>query len=240
MPDADALPLVEAQLRRFLRREVDAGSLEAGGRISDAMLAKVAELGLFGLSIPERWGGLELGLAGCCSVVTQLARSDRSLATTVGLHNGLGVRPLIDRGGDALRARWLPRLAAGEVIASFAATEAGAGSDLTRAATLATLDGDHVVVEGEKHFVTNGGFAGLFTILARTPDRGGARGQALVLVPRDTPGVTVGPEEHKLGLRASSTVTVRSTASACPPTTSWASRGRARPTRSPRSSGAAR
>ncbi len=209
MPDDGALPLVLAGVRRFVAREVDAAAFERAGAIPDAIRARAAELGLFGLSIPEAHGGLGLDLGECAEVVVELARADRSLATMIGLHNGLGARPLIERGTPPLKARWLPSLASGARVASFAATEASAGSDLTRVRTTATLDGDQLVVDGEKLFVTNGGFAGLFTVLARTPDRGGARGQALVLVPRDLPGVSVGPEEDKLGLRASSTVSVR-------------------------------
>lgn len=209
MREAELVSLVESQVRRFVRREVDSAEIEAAKEISKPLLGKIAELGLFGLSIPEAYGGLDFDLGACASVVTSLARADRSLATTIGLHNGLGVRPLIEGGSESLRERYLPRIASGELIAAFAATEAGAGSDLTAVATTASIEGDEVVLRGEKHFVTNGGFAGVFTVLARTPGRGGARGQALVLVPRDLPGVEVGLEERKLGLKASSTVTVR-------------------------------
>jgi len=200
--------VVESQLRRFLAREVDSRRLEAEGRIPPSLRATAGELGLFGLSIPEAHGGLGLDLLDCAHLVEEIARVDRSLATMIGLHNGLGARPLVERGDPALAAEWLPRLATGEVIAAFAATEAGAGSDLTRTATRATFEGDEVVLRGEKHFVTNGGIAGAFTALARTPGRGGERGQALVFVPRDLEGVEIGPEERKLGLNASSTVTV--------------------------------
>jgi alkylation response protein AidB-like acyl-CoA dehydrogenase len=108
-----------------------------------------------------------------------------------------------------LRARYLPALAEGERVAAFAATEAAAGSDHTAVRTAGVLSGEGLELSGEKSYVTNGGFAGLFTVLARTPGLGGTRAFSLVVVPREAPGVEVGPEEVKLGIRGSSTVTVR-------------------------------
>lgn len=211
MPDEadESLALVLREVRRWLARDVDAAAIERDLKIPPSVLATAGELGLFGLAIPERWGGLGLGLSGACRVVIELAMHDRSVATSIGLHNGLGTRGLVDLGTDSLRDRWLPKLAAGEAIASFAATEAGAGSDLASVRTTAVEDGDHLRLDGEKAYVTNGAFASTFTVLARTPGFGGARAFSLLFVPRDTPGVEIGAEEHKLGIRGSSTVTVR-------------------------------
>lgn len=221
-PDAEALQAVrrepaddsqtdaiEAEVRRFAARELDAGRIEARGAIGVPLLTELAELGLFGVSLPIAHGGLGLGLADAARIVAALAEHDRSVATCVGLHAGLGTRGLVTLGTDALRAQWLPSLAAGTCIGAFAATEPGAGSNLAAVRTTATLDGDEVVLDGEKAFVTNGAIAGLFTVLARAPGFGSAQGHVLVLVPRGTPGVEIGPEEHKLGLRASSTITLR-------------------------------
>lgn len=207
--DADVLEHVAAEVRRFAARELDAASIEESGSIPAHVIHAARSLGLFGLSLPSRFGGMALGLGGCARVVTELARRDRSTATMIGLHNGLGVRPLVDGGSDAMKERWLPRLASGEAIGAFAATEAGAGSDLTRLGTVATVVDGRLRIDGEKHYVTNGGLAALFTVLVSTPGLGGARARALVAIPRDTPGVSVGREEEKLGLRASSTVSVR-------------------------------
>lgn len=208
---ADASPIdeIEAEVRRFASRELDAGVIEARGSIGAPLLAQLAELGLFGLALPPVYGGFGLKLGEVARVVSALAERDRAVATCVGLHAGLGTHGLVTLGSDALRAKWLPLLAEGKRIASFAATEPGAGSNLAAVSTRATLDGDDLVLDGEKVWVTNGGFAGLFTVLARSPGIGAAQGHVLVLVPRETPGVEIGPEEHKLGLHASSTITLR-------------------------------
>ena len=144
-----------------------------------------------------------------CAVVTALARHDRSVATTVGLHLGLGTRGLVAYGSNALKDTWLPDLAAGRRIAAFATTEAGAGSDLAAIRTRAMPVGGMLEIDGEKIFVTNGAIAGVYTITASTPGLGGARkGHSLVLVSREDAGVSPGPEEDKLGLRGSSTTTL--------------------------------
>lgn len=204
LPD-EALGAIEAGVRAFCAREVDARANEDAGRLSPELLRAAAAAGLFASSIPEEHGGLGLGLAGVTRVVAAIAEHDRSLATCVGLHCGLGTRGLVTLAADPLRAAWLPRLASGECIASFAATEPSAGSDLASVRTTVRRDGDSLVVDGEKAFVTNGGIAGVYTVLAHGPDGG----HSLVLVPRDAAGVEPGREERKLGLRASSTVSVR-------------------------------
>lgn len=207
--EAEVLAVALDQVRRFLAREVDADAIDREARIPPATVGAAARAGLFGLTIPGEYGGAGLSLKATCRVIEELARGDRSVAIMAGLHAGLGSRPLVELGAPALKDRYLPAMAAGERVASFAATEAGAGSDLAAVRTTGTIEGDAVRLVGEKSYVTNGGFAGVFTVLARTPGLGGARAWSLVCVPREAPGVTVGPEEHKLGIRGSSTVTVR-------------------------------
>ena len=207
--ESDLLGLLLEETRRFLSREVRPAALEASGRIPDRVVDAAASVGLFALTLPEAHGGLGLPLRSACAIVAEIARVDRSVATMVGLHAGLGTRSLVVHGTHAQQTRWLPSLAAGERIASFGATEAGAGSDLQSVRTTARLDGDGLRLDGEKSYVTNGGFAGLFTLLVRTPELGGEQSFSLVCVPRETPGLSIGPEEDKLGIRASSTVTVR-------------------------------
>lgn len=166
-------------------------------------------MGLFGLTLPEAYGGAGLGLGAAGRVIASLARHDRSVATTLGLHLGLGTRGLVRWGTSAQHERWIPRLATGEILGAFAATEPGAGSDLTALRTLIEASGDGLTVTGPKIFVTNGGLAGLYTVAGRSPGLGGMRkGQSVVLVERGDDGLTVGAEEDKLGLRASSTTTL--------------------------------
>jgi alkylation response protein AidB-like acyl-CoA dehydrogenase len=206
--EADALPLVRAESRRLSKSLADAARIDAEGEIPESLRAAFADAGLFGLTVPEEHGGAGFGLKAACAVIADLAELERSTAIMVGLHSGLGTRPLVELGSAELKRALLPEIAAGACIASFGATEAEAGSDLTGIRTTGTLTDQGLSLDGEKVYVTNGGFAGCFTVLARTPGLGGARAHSLVLVPRETPGVLVGPEEEKLGIRGSSTVTV--------------------------------
>ena len=202
---ADFLP----GLARFCADRLGPGqaeAIDAAARIPEALLAELGEMGLFGLTLPEEHGGAGLGIGAACAAVATLARFDRAVATTVGLHLGLGTRGLVALGTPEARAALLPDLAAGTRIAAFAATEAEAGSDLSALRATLRPDGEGWRLDGSKVYVTNGGFAGVFTVLARAPGLGGRRrGTALVVVERERPGLHVGGEEHKLGLRGSST-----------------------------------
>jgi len=200
----DVVAELRTQVRRWARANLDAAALEELGHVPARILSELAELGLFSLTLPEEHGGAGFGITDACLVVEELARHDRSVATTVGLHLGLGSRGIVAFASPEVLARWLPRMAAGEVIGAFAATEAGAGSDLMSIRTTLREDGDGYRLDGEKSYVTNAHYAGCYTVLARS----GKRSHALVLVPRDSEGLAIGPEETKLGLRASSTATV--------------------------------
>lgn len=206
--EAEALPLVRAESTRLVASLADAAAIDRDGAIPTPLRTAVAEAGLFGLTVPEEHGGAGFSLKAACAVIADLAAIERSTAIMIGLHSGLGVRPLVELGSAELRARMLPEIVAGTRIASFAATEAEAGSDLTGIRTTAAPTDEGLRLDGEKVYVTNGGFAGCYTVLARTPGLGGQRAHSLVFVPRETPGVTIGPEEDKLGIRGSSTVTV--------------------------------
>lgn len=195
-------------VRRFAQGLPGALERDRAGVLPAALLAEARELGLFGLAVPELHGGAGLALGDVAALVAELARVDRSLATTVGLHNGLGSHPLIEAAAPALAERYLPELATGARIASFGATEPGAGSDLSAIRATVCTDGGSLALTGEKAYVTNAGLAGVFTVLARVPDLAGGLGSALVVVPSETPGLSLGPEERKLGLRASSTRSV--------------------------------
>lgn len=205
---AGVLAEMLASTRRFLAHEVDARAHDREGKLPEHVLEGARELGLFGLSIPERWGGLGLSLGEIAAVVAEVARADRSLATTIGLHAGLGTRALIDLAPEPVLDEWLPSLAAGVRLAAFAATEPGAGSDLSAVRTAVRRTPSGLRLHGEKAYVTNAALAGVFTVLARDADAPG-RPSALVLVPREADGVDVGSEERKMGLRASSTCSVR-------------------------------
>lgn len=194
-------------LHRLMLERVDPLAVDGAHALPEGLLGDLAALGVFGVSIPERFGGSELGLAGTAAVVETLARRDRSVATTVGLHLGLGTRGLVLYGTEAQRGRWLPDLASGRRLAAFATTEPGAGSDLSRLQTTARRDAvtGRLRIDGQKAFVTNGRLARTFTIACATVGLGEARtGQNLLVLERED-GVESGAEEQKLGLRGSST-----------------------------------
>lgn len=206
--EREAVELLLPEVARFMKERVDGYVIDREGAIPGTVRSGLARLGLFGMTIPAAYGGAGLSLGAACRVVAEIARADRAVAIMVGLHAGLGTRGLVDLGTAALRMRWLPRLASGDCVASFGATEASAGSALTAVRTTGRVVDGHLLLDGEKSYVTNGGFAGLFTVLARTPGLGGERAHSLVCVPADAPGVRRGSEEDKLGIRGSSTVTV--------------------------------
>jgi alkylation response protein AidB-like acyl-CoA dehydrogenase len=206
--EAEVVAALVAALRGTLRGHPTGLAVDAAHGIEPGTLHALRELGLFGASLPESHGGAGLSLHATGSLMTALARIDRSIATTLGLHLGLGTRGLVSLGTLEQQDRWLAELAGGRLIAAFAATEAGAGSDLAAVRTTARRTNDTYHVSGEKIFVTNGGFAGIYTILAASPGLGGRRGCSLFLVSPDDPGVRHGPEEQKLGIRGSSTTTL--------------------------------
>ena len=198
-----------ASVSTWARRDLDAAAIDEAHAIPDAVYASAAELGLFGLSIPEAYDGAGLSMPAVAQVIEALARHDRSVATAVGLHNGLGLHGLISLGTEAQKARWLPGLASGKELSAFSATEPEAGSHIAGVKSTAVADGDGLRLSGSKIFVTNGGRASMFTILARTPGLGGARkGHSVLLLTRGMEGFSVGAEERKLGLRGTSTTTL--------------------------------
>ncbi len=171
-------------------------------------IQELREFGMFGLIVPESHGGLGFGSAAYSRTLQEVAKYDASTAVTIGAHSSIGMRGLILFGNDAQKEKFLPRLATGELIAAFCLTEPGAGSDAASIHTTAVRDGDDWVINGNKLWITNGGIADFFTVFAKT-DPGAERGHMTAfLVTRDLPGVSVGPHEDKMGLRASSTTTV--------------------------------
>jgi alkylation response protein AidB-like acyl-CoA dehydrogenase len=205
---ADVVEPLLRSVKDFTRRHVHALDIDGAHRIPPEVLRGLAELGLFGVTLPEEFGGAGLTALDATRLVATLAEADRSVATTVGLHLGLGTRGLVAWGSQAQKERWLPSLSSGEVIAAFATTEPNSGSDLS--ALECTARGDAtgaLTLNGNKIYVTNGGFCSLLTVTASTPGLGGAaRGTSVFLVDPTLPGVVRQPEERKLGLRGSSTI----------------------------------
>jgi alkylation response protein AidB-like acyl-CoA dehydrogenase len=200
--------LADALLHSWSASKPDSASQhDAQKSLSARTLGLLGDIGILGLTVPEAFGGAGAGLDEVVPLLRGLGAQDRSLAMTVGLHLGPGTRPLIAFGSAEQQGRWLPSIAEGHCLTSFGATEPNAGSDLSAITSTARRLGDRLSIRGEKLYVTNGGWAKLLTAYVRTPDQGGLRATRMVLLTPDD-GYTVGPEEDKLGLRGSSTVSI--------------------------------
>jgi acyl-CoA dehydrogenase len=164
------------------------------------IVQEMRDLGLFGLSIPEEYGGIGLDMSEEVLVAFELGRTSPAFRSLIGTNNGIGSQGLIMDGTEAQKAKYLPRLAAGELVSSFALTEPDAGSDAASLKTTARREGDHYVLNGTKRFITNAPQAGIFTVMARTdPSIPGAGGISAFLVEAGTPGLSIGRPDHKMG-----------------------------------------
>ncbi|MDZ4374270.1 MAG: acyl-CoA dehydrogenase family protein [Phenylobacterium sp.] len=200
--DAETRDQLIETVRRFVTERLR--PLEAQVAEDDAMPDDVVEemkgLGLFGLSIPETYGGLELTMEEECLVVIELGRTSPAFRSTFGTNVGIGSQALVMFGTEAQKQKYLPGIASGEIITSFALTEPEAGSDSAAVQTRAIRDGDDYILNGSKRYITNANKAHLFTVMARSdPSKPGAGGVSAFLVPRDLPGVSVGKPEKKMG-----------------------------------------
>jgi acyl-CoA dehydrogenase len=168
--------------------------------IPDEVLEEMKALGLYGLSIPEAYGGLDLSMEDECLVAVELGRTSPAFRSAFGTNVGIGSQGLVMFGTDEQKARYLPGIASGEIITSFALTEPEAGSDSANVQTRAIKDGDDYVLNGSKRFITNANKADLFTVMARSdPEKPGAGGVSAFLVERNLPGLSVGKPEKKMG-----------------------------------------
>jgi acyl-CoA dehydrogenase family protein 9 len=208
--DRDVIPILLESVGRFLRDKVDSKAIDKDARIPPTVLAELKALGLFGMSIPEAYGGSGLSATAYCRVMQEIATEDGSIAVTLGAHQSIGLKGIILFGTEAQKQRYLPKLATGELVAAFALTEPSAGSDAAGIKTTATLapDGSHYLLNGSKIWITNGGFADVFTVFARTSEPEAGKPRITAFIVERGMGVRTGPEEHKLGIRGSSTTEV--------------------------------
>eukprot|EP00753_Platysulcus_tardus_P013811 PLAT3867.2.p1 GENE.PLAT3867.2~~PLAT3867.2.p1 ORF type:complete len:622 (-),score=249.41 PLAT3867.2:86-1696(-) len=197
-----------------MEEAVDSAKLDSDASMPKEVLSGLAELGLFGLQIPEEYGGLGLSNTQYARVAEEMAQ-DASVAVTLMAHQSIGLKGILLVGNEEQKSAYLPKLAAGEHIASFALTEPSSGSDAASVQTRATLseDGKHWLLNGSKIWISNGGWADVFTVFARTDVKNEETGEiedkiTAFIVERDFGGLTNGPPEHKLGIRASNTVEV--------------------------------
>jgi acyl-CoA dehydrogenase len=200
--DDDDLQHILAQTRQFVRTAVIPREQEilAGDRVPDDLRDQAKKMGLFGYAIPQEWGGLGLDLAQDVELAMELGYTSLALRSMFGTNNGIAGQVLVGFGTDEQKARWLEAMASGEVVASFALTEAGAGSNPAGLRTKAVRDDGDWVISGEKRFITNAPVADLFVVFARTrPADDAGPGIAVFLVPADTAGVEVGAKDAKMG-----------------------------------------
>lgn len=203
--------LIRDMARSFAESELAprAAKMDKQSHIDADIFEKLKELGLWGLTVPETYGGSGLGNLELALVLEELNRACASTGVTVSVHNSLLCAPLNKWGSEEQKKTWLPRLATGELIGAYCLTEPNAGSDAAALATTAKLVGDEWVLNGTKIWVTNGGICGLMIVYARTdPTASKAKGISAFLVPKSSKGLSVGKAEKKCGIRASSTTEI--------------------------------
>ncbi len=207
--EVDNLHAMLDSVRRFCAANVDSVKIDREHSIGDPVIQGLKELGLFGLLIPQEYGGIGLSVTGYARIMQEVAALDSSLAVMLGAHQSIGLKGLLLFGTSEQKKKYLPRLATGEMIAAFALTEPGAGSDAAAIQTHADPSGDGFVLNGSKIWITNGGYADLFTVFARTSSKEeGAKPKITAFLVERATGVKNGPNEHKLGIRGSSTTEV--------------------------------
>ena len=200
--DAETRDQLIDTVRRFVSERLRPleGHVSETDTMPDDVVAEMKELGLFGLSIPAEYGGLDLSMEDECLVAVELGRTSPAFRSAFGTNVGIGSQGLVMFGTEAQKAKYLPGIASGDIITSFALTEPEAGSDSASVQTRAARDGDAYVLNGSKRYITNANKADLFTVMARTdPNKPGGGGVSAFLVPRDLPGLSVGKPEKKMG-----------------------------------------
>ncbi len=208
---SEDLEMVRNMAREFAEGELmpRATQHDRDEDIDKQVFAGLSELGLWGLTIPEQYGGAGMGNQALTAVLIELNRACAATGVTMSVHNSLLGAPLNKFGTEEQKQQWLPKLATGEAIGSYCLTEPNAGSDAAALETTAVAEGDDFVINGTKIWVTNGGWAGLYLVYARTnPNVSKAKGISAFLVPRDAAGLSVGKKEIKTGIRGSSSVEI--------------------------------
>lgn len=208
--DTDTFALLLETVHRFVDERLipTEDVVERDDRVPDAIIEEMRRLGLFGLSIPEAYGGLGLTMTEEANVLRTLCRASVAYRSVIGTTVGIGSQGIVIDGTDEQKRLWLPRLASGEIMSSFALTEPGAGSDAAAITTRATRDGGDYLINGTKRFITNAPRAGVFTVMARSEDKPGAAGISAFLAPADTPGISFGAPDKKMGQRGTVTCDV--------------------------------
>lgn len=199
---------IQRLTRDFARERImpRAREWDRGEAVPLDLFAELRELGLWGVCIPEEYGGAGADYLSFILVLEELSRADAGVGVAVAVNTSLAALPVLEFGTEEQKRTWVPRLASGEVLGAYALTEPGSGSDAASIVTSARREGGGYVLNGSKQFITNAGVAGLFVVMARTgPPGSGAKGVTAFLVEAAAKGLSLGREEEKLGLHSSST-----------------------------------
>jgi butyryl-CoA dehydrogenase len=202
--------LLISEIRRFAEERIRPGVAERDRKheFPEEILREMGEMGLLGMMVPEEYGGAGLDTLTYCLAMEEIARVCPATAVTMSVTNSVCCWPVVQFGSEELKRRILPELATGEAIGGFGLTEPGAGSDAGSLRSTARRDGDFWVLNGEKAWITNAGYAKYFVVVARTNPEAGKKGLSAFVVPADAPGFSVGQPEEKLGLKASRTAQI--------------------------------
>ncbi len=204
---SDELKQMKEMIRDFVDNEVEprAMEIEENDRVPDDLLEKSKRLGLFGLSIPEEYGGMGLTMLGKCALFEELGKTINGYTTIIGAHNGIGSVGIVTLANEEQKQRYLPKMATGEWLGAFALTEPQAGSNAAALRATAVKKGDRYILNGQKIYITNAPYAKVFTVMAVTDPEKGAKGITSFIVECDFPGFSVGSIEKKMGLHGSHT-----------------------------------
>ena len=206
--DPELLNQLVDTISRFVRERLipNEARLAEEDAVPPELLQEMKEMGLFGLSIPEEYGGLGLTMEEEALVAIEIGKTSPAFRSVFGTNNGIGAQGILIDGTPEQKAQYVPRLATGELLSSFCLTEPDSGSDAASLRTTAVRDGDHYVLNGTKRYITNGPEADLFTVMARTdPSNKGAGGISAFIVEGDTPGLKRGPSDDKMGQKGAHT-----------------------------------
>lgn len=201
----DDIVLLKDTIRQFIEEQIDPFSMqiEDEDHIPDSIINLSKEIGLFGLSIPERYGGLGIGMIGKCALYEEIGKTHNGYTTLIGAHTGIGTVGIVEMGNEMQKEKYLPEMASGNKIGAFALTEPAAGSHATNLKMTAVKNGDAYILNGTKHYITNADVADIFTVMAVTDKDKGAKGITSFIVEKGFPGFKVGSLERKMGLRGS-------------------------------------
>jgi acyl-CoA dehydrogenase len=201
------LRLMRDTARRFVKNELEPISqkVEEEEKIPESVVQKMREMGFFGLSIPEEYGGMGLGTLGECVMNEEFGRVNSCFRSRFGTNNGIGSQGILIDGTPEQKEKYLPRIASGEWTAAFALTEPNAGSDAANIQTKAEKKGDVYLLNGLKHFITNGDIADVVTVMAVTDKTKGPRGVTAFIVEKTFPGYSVGKIDKKMGIHGNNT-----------------------------------